>query len=71
MKYGRSGSFNHFKVSPENKRKVIEMASSISIQNGHRVRDSFEKLKLDEPLTHRDFERIKRQLRRGNTEANK
>ena len=70
MKYGRSGSFNHFKVSPENKRKVIEMAS-ISIQNGHRVRDSFEKLKLNEPLTRRDFERIKRQLRRDNTEASK
>ena len=33
------------------------MTSNISIQNGHRVRDSFEKLKFDEPLTHRDFER--------------
>ena len=40
------------------------MTSNITIQNGHRIRDSFEKLKLDEPLTHRDFERLKRQLRR-------
>ena len=45
--------------------------TSISIQNGHRVRDSFEKLKLEEPLTRRDFERIKRQLRRDNMGANK
>ena len=36
----------------------------ISIQNGHRVRDTFLKLKLGETLTHRDFERLKRQLRR-------
>ena len=36
----------------------------ISIQNGHRVRDSFAKLKLGETLTHRDFQRLKRQLRR-------
>ena len=43
--------------------RAIKM-TSISIQNGHRVRDSFEKLKLGEPLTHRDFERLKRQLRR-------
>ena len=40
------------------------MTSTLSIQNGHRVRDSFAKLKLDEPLTHRDLERLKRQLRR-------
>ena len=46
------------------------MTSNISIQNGHRVRDSFAKLKLGEPLTHRDFQRLKRQLRRDN-EASK
>ena len=40
------------------------MTSNISIQNGHRVRDSFAKLKLGETLTHRDFQRLKRQLRR-------
>ena len=40
------------------------MTSTLSVQNGHRVRDSFAKLKLSDPLTHRDFERLKRQLRR-------
>ena len=44
------------------------MASTLSIQNGHRVRDSFAKLKLGETLTHRDFERLKRQLRRDKEE---
>jgi hypothetical protein len=44
------------------------MTSALSIQNGHRIRDSFEKLKLDEPLTHRDFQRLKRQLRRDKEE---
>ena len=44
------------------------MTSNLSIQNGHRVRDSFEKLKLGDPLTHRDFERLKRQLRRDKEE---
>ena len=44
------------------------MASNLSIQNGHRIRDSFEKLKFDEPLTHRDLERLKRQLRRDKEE---
>ena len=47
---------------------MIDMASTLSIQNGHRVRDSFAKLKLGEPLTHRDFERLKRQLRRDKEE---
>ena len=40
------------------------MTPALSIQNGHRVRDSFAKLKLGAELTHRDFERLKRQLRR-------
>ena len=44
------------------------MASNLSIQNGHRVRDSFAKLKFDEPLTHRDFERLRLQLRRDKKE---
>ena len=44
------------------------MISALSIQNGHRVRDSFAKLKLGETLTHRDFERLKRQLRRDKEE---
>ena len=44
--------------------RQIDMTSTLSIQNGHRVRDSFAKLKLGEPLTHRDFQRLKRQLRR-------
>ena len=44
------------------------MASNLSIQNGHRVRDAFLKLKLGETLTHRDFERLKRQLRRDKEE---
>ena len=47
---------------------MIDMASTLSIQNGHRVRDSFAKLKLGETLTHRDFERLKRQLRRDKEE---
>jgi hypothetical protein len=38
--------------------------TTISIQNGHRVRDAFLKIKLGEPLTPRDLERLKRQLRR-------
>ena len=45
-------------------KRRISMTSTLSIQNGHRIRDSFAKLKLGEPLTHRDFERLKRQLRR-------
>ena len=44
------------------------MTSTLSVQNGHRVRDSFAKLKLSDPLTHRDFERLKRQLRRDKKE---
>jgi hypothetical protein len=47
------------------------MTSNLSIQNGHRVRDSFEKLKLGDPLTHRDFERLKRQLRRDKDGGNR
>ena len=47
------------------------MISALAIQNGHRVRDSFEKLKLDEPLTHRDLERLKRQLRRDKESGNR
>ena len=35
-----------------------------AIQNGHRVRDSFEKLKRDEELTQRDFKRLKKQMRK-------
>ena len=56
-------------------KRVIDMKTNkdanklnLSTQNGHRVRDSFEKLKFDEPLTHRDFERLKRQLRRDKEE---
>ena len=54
------------KLSKRASQKIrrISMTSTLSIQNGHRVRDSFAKLKLGEPLTHRDFERLKRQLRR-------
>ena len=48
--------------------RQIDMTSTLSIQNGHRVRDSFAKLKLGEPLTHRDFQRLKRQLRRDKEE---
>ena len=44
------------------------MASNLSIQNGHRVRDSFAKLKLGETLTHRDFARLRLQLRRDKKE---
>ena len=40
----------------------------ISIQNGHRVRDTFLKLKRSEPLTHRDLARLKLQLRRDKKE---
>lgn len=47
------------------------MTSNLSIQNGHRVRDSFAKLKPSEPLTHRDFERLKRQLRRDKDGGNR
>jgi hypothetical protein len=47
------------------------MTSTLSIQNGHRVRDSFAKLKLGEELTHRDFERLKRQLRRNKEGGNR
>ena len=43
---------------------MIDMTSTLAIQNGHRVRDSFAKLKLGAELTHRDLERLKRQLRR-------
>ena len=35
-----------------------------AIQNGHRVRDVYGKLKRGEELTSRDYERLKRQLRR-------
>ena len=42
--------------------------TTISIQNGHRVRDAFLKIKLGKPLTHRDFERLKRQLRRDKSD---
>ena len=45
---------------------MIEMTSTLAVQNGHRVRDSFAKLKLGAELTHRDFARLKRQLRRDN-----
>ena len=45
---------------------MIEMTSTLAVQNGHRVRDSFAKLKLGADLTHRDFARLKRQLRRDN-----
>ena len=44
------------------------MTSTLSIQNGHRVRDSFAKLKPSEPLTHRDFARLRLQLRRDKKE---
>ena len=47
------------------------MTSTLSIQNGHRIRDSFAKLKLGEPLTHRDLERLKRQLRRDKDGGNR
>ena len=47
------------------------MTSMLAIQNGHRVRDSFEKLKLCDPLTHRDFQRLKRQLRRDKESGNR
>ena len=45
------------------------MTSTLAVQNGHRVRDSFGKLKLGTELTHRDFARLKRQLRRDNEET--
>ena len=45
------------------------MTSTLAIQNGHRVRDSFAKLKLGAELTHRDFARLKRQLRRDKEET--
>ncbi len=44
------------------------MTSTLAVQNGHRVRDSFAKLKLGEPLTHRDFARLRLQLRRDKKE---
>ena len=42
--------------------------TDISIQNGHRVRDAFLKLKRSEPLTPRDFARLRLQLRRDKKE---
>ena len=36
--------------------------------NGHRVTDSFGKMKRDEPLTERDLRRIKRQMCRDGLE---
>ena len=38
-----------------------------AVQNGHRVRDTFEKIKNEQKLTERDFKRLKWQLRKEST----